>query len=64
MKKVPIVVKVPPDSKVKVSFFSRYNKEIKNVSLINQTLKPQCQSIVAYPNYKRYTTQVQPLSNC
>ncbi|MBC6971183.1 hypothetical protein H9I32_01735 [Bacillus sp. Xin] len=64
MPKRPLVFTVPPNSKVKVSFFSRYNKEIKNISFINQLLKPERRTLTEYPDYKRYSTEVQSLSDC
>ncbi|KEK24029.1 hypothetical protein [Bacillus gaemokensis] len=64
MTKVPIVFTVPPNSKVTVTFFSRCNEEITRVSLINQMLKPQRQALTEYPDYRRYETEVQSLSNC
>ncbi|PFK43287.1 hypothetical protein COI93_10785 [Bacillus cereus] len=64
MPKRPLTFIIPPHSKVKVSFFSQYDKEIKNISFINQLRKPHRQTLTAYPHYKRYTTEVQSLSNC
>ncbi|MBE7148750.1 hypothetical protein FUT12_14365 [Bacillus mycoides] len=64
MKKIPIVFKVPPNSKLKVTFYGPCNKVITNVSLINQLLTPTCQTVSQYPDFKKYLTEVRSLSNC
>ncbi|MDM5193595.1 hypothetical protein QUF93_13670 [Bacillus hominis] len=64
MKKIPIVFKVPPNSKLKVTFYGPCNEVITNVSLINQLLTPNCQPISQYPDFKKYITEVRSLSNC
>ncbi|EJR61844.1 MULTISPECIES: hypothetical protein [Bacillus] len=64
MKKKPIVFKVPPNSKLKVTFFGPCNEVITNVSIINQLLTPKCQTITQYPNFKKYVTEVRSLSHC
>ncbi|MCH4566351.1 hypothetical protein [Bacillus sp. ES1-5] len=64
MEKKPIVFKVPPNSKLKVTFFGPCNEVITNVSIINQLSTPKCQAITQYPNYKKYETEVRSLSNC
>ena len=64
MEKKPIVFKVPPNSKLKVTFFGPCNEVITNVSIINQLRIPKCQTITQYPDYKKYETEVQSLSRC
>jgi len=64
MKKIPIVFKVPPNSKLKVTFYGPCNEVITNVSLINQLLTPTCQTVSQYPHFKKYITEVRSLSNC
>ncbi|PDY95160.1 hypothetical protein [Bacillus toyonensis] len=64
MKKEPIVFKVPPNSKLKVTFFGPCNEVITNVSIINQLLTPKCQTITQYPNFKKCVTEVRSLSHC
>ncbi|SCM94572.1 Uncharacterized protein BWINRASL_02212 [Bacillus mycoides] len=64
MKKNPIVFKVPPNSKLKVTFYGPCNEVITNVSLINQLLTPNCQTVSQYPDFKKYITEVRSLSNC
>ncbi|MBK5474123.1 MULTISPECIES: hypothetical protein [Bacillus] len=64
MKKIPIVFKVPPDSKLKVTFYGPCNEVITNVSLINQLLTTTCQTVSQYPDFKKYITEVRSLSNC
>ncbi|AJG62278.1 MULTISPECIES: hypothetical protein [Bacillus cereus group] len=54
MEKKPIVFKVPPNSKLKVTFFGPCNEVITNVSIINQLSTPKCQTITRYPNYTKY----------
>ncbi|MGH0598327.1 hypothetical protein [Bacillus mycoides] len=64
MKKIPIVFKVPPNSKLKVTFYGPCNEVITNVSLINQLLIPTCRTVSRYPDFKKYITEVRSLSNC
>ncbi|MBE7122596.1 hypothetical protein [Bacillus cereus] len=64
MKKIPIVFKVPPNSKLKVTFYGPCSEVITNVSLINQLLTLTCQTVSQYPDFKKYITEVQSLSNC
>ncbi|SCA99311.1 Uncharacterized protein BWINRA5_02717 [Bacillus mycoides] len=64
MKKIPIVFKVPPNSKLKVTFYGPCNEVITNVSLINQLLTTTCQTVSQYPAFKKYITEVRSLSNC
>ena len=64
MKKRPIEFKVPPNSKLKVSFFGPCNEVITNISIINQLLIPKYQTITQYPDYKKYEIEAQSLSRC
>ncbi len=64
MRKIPIVFKVPPNSKLKVTFYGPCNEVITIVSLINQLPTPTCQTVSQYPNFKKYITEVRSLSNC
>ncbi|WP_439876017.1 hypothetical protein ACSLGG_11545 [Bacillus mycoides] len=64
MKKTPIVFKVPPNSKLKVTFFGPCEEVITNVSLINQLFTTSCQTVSQYPDFKKYITEVRSLSNC
>ena len=61
MEKKPIVFKIPPNSKLKVTFFGPCNEVITNVSIINQLCAPKCQTITQYQTLK-YVTEVRSLS--
>ncbi len=58
MEKKPIVFKIPPNSKLKITFFGPCNEVITNVSIINQLCTPKCQTITQYPDFKKYVTEV------
>ncbi|PEW00291.1 hypothetical protein CN425_17585 [Bacillus cereus] len=64
MKKRPLMFKVPPNSKLKITFFGPCNEVITNVSIINQLLTSKCQTITQYPAYTKYETEVRLLSHC
>ncbi|ASI72697.1 hypothetical protein [Bacillus cereus] len=64
MEKKPIVFKIPPNSKLKITFFGPCNEVITNVSIINQLSTPKCQTITQYPDFKKYVTEVRSLSRC
>ncbi|PEX82290.1 hypothetical protein [Bacillus cereus] len=64
MKKRPLMFKVPPNSKLKITFFGPCNEVITNVSIINQLLTSKCQTITQYPTYTKYETEVRLLSHC